>query len=56
MTAADYRSAVRVRGPSVGRVTDAPWDPDLADAMREAGVAVAEEHVAESLLGEMAQE
>ncbi|GAA1702016.1 DUF2399 domain-containing protein [Fodinicola feengrottensis] len=43
-----------VSGPGVGRVTDAPWDPALADAMRELGTAVFGERVATALLDELA--
>lgn len=53
MTAVDYRAAVHTHGPPVGRVTDAPWDPELAPAMVETGVAVPEEQVAAALLDEM---
>ena len=34
---------------SIGRVTPAPWEPDLASAMREHGIAVFEETVWETL-------
>lgn len=40
-------------GASVGRVTEAPWDDGLAVAMREHGVAVAEERVTARLLDEL---
>lgn len=53
MSNRDYRDAARDRGPGVGRVTEAPWDPDLAPAMRERCVAVFEEQVATALLDEM---
>ncbi|SFT92495.1 Protein of unknown function C-terminus [Actinopolyspora lacussalsi subsp. righensis] len=33
---------------------DTPWDPELAAAVREHGVAVPEERVAETLLDELA--
>lgn len=49
MTAADYRAGLG-EGPPVGRVTEAPWDSDLAAALRESGVAVTEERVAAGLL------
>lgn len=49
MAAADYRAALG-EGPPTGRVTDAPWDPDLAPALRESGTAVTEERVAATLL------
>jgi uncharacterized protein (TIGR02679 family) len=53
MSAADYRAEVPDAGPPVGRVTEAPWDPALADAMREHGIALTEEHVAELLLADL---
>ncbi|MER6497958.1 TIGR02679 family protein [Streptomyces sp. NPDC001455] len=56
MTVADYRAAV-VRnpyGPRPGRITDAPWDPELAEAMAEHGTAVVEELVADVLLEDLA--
>jgi uncharacterized protein (TIGR02679 family) len=40
-------------GTSVGRVTEAPWDDGLADAMREHGLAVPEERVTARLLDEL---
>lgn len=45
MTTADYLTAVADHGANVGRVTPAPWDPDLAPAMREHAIAVFEETV-----------
>jgi hypothetical protein len=54
MTADDYVSAVPQTGPPVGRVSDAPWDPALAPAFHAHGVAVHEEQVAATLLGDMA--
>lgn len=56
MTAADYRAAVALnpRGPQPGRITEAPWDLELADAMAEHGIAVVEELVAEVLLKDLA--
>ena len=55
MSASDYRDAVRAlpAGPPVGRVTDAPWDPELADALRAANITVSEERVAHRLLDEL---
>ena len=50
MSAADYRAAVRDDGPTVGRVTAAPWDSELAPALVDHGVAVPEEQVADDLL------
>lgn len=56
MTAADYRAAVVLNpcGPQPGRITEAPWDLDLAEAMEEHGTAVVEELVAEVLLKDLA--
>lgn len=52
MSTADYLDGLSygTTGPSVGRVTDAPWDDELAPAMRHRQIAVPEERVAESLL------
>jgi uncharacterized protein (TIGR02679 family) len=55
MAAADYRAAVPSGGPSVGRVTDAPWDAELAPAMRAHGVAVFEEQVVDLLLDDLSE-
>ncbi|MBM9508981.1 TIGR02679 family protein [Actinacidiphila acididurans] len=56
MTSADYREALprTPRGPAVGRLTPAPWDPALVPAMAEHGTAVLEETVAELLLDDLA--
>ncbi|MBV6697663.1 TIGR02679 family protein [Kitasatospora aureofaciens] len=56
MAAEDYRSAVtRVPdGPDPGRLTPAPWDPALSDAMAELRTAVVEEVVADALLDDLA--
>ncbi|WP_225079768.1 TIGR02679 family protein [Streptomyces sp. CoT10] len=56
MTAADYRAAVvcNAHGPQPGRITGAPWDPELAEAMAEHGTAVVEELVADVLLEDLA--
>jgi hypothetical protein len=54
MTTADYLSAVAAEGPPVGRVTEAPWDPHLAAAMRARGVAVPQERTCARLLDAMA--
>ncbi|AIA00566.1 hypothetical protein SAZ_00635 [Streptomyces noursei ZPM] len=56
MTAADYRSAVvcHTHGPQPGRITGAPWDPELAEAMAEHDIAVVEELVADVLLEDLA--
>lgn len=50
MSHADYVEAVRPTGRKPGRVTDAPWDPQLASALRHHDVAVSEEQVAAQLL------
>jgi uncharacterized protein (TIGR02679 family) len=57
MSAADYLRALEDRPPGglpPGRVTDAPWDPGLAPALRSHGLAVPEELVAERLLDDLA--
>ncbi|UQA91936.1 TIGR02679 family protein [Streptomyces halobius] len=56
MTAADYRAAVArtPHGPSPGRLTEAPWDPELTMAMTEHGTAVVEELIADVLLEDLA--
>ncbi|OMI40806.1 TIGR02679 family protein [Streptomyces sparsogenes] len=56
MTAADYRAAVArtPKGPQPGRLTTAPWDPELTRAMTEHGTAVVEELVADVLLADLA--
>jgi uncharacterized protein (TIGR02679 family) len=47
MSAGDYLAAVPAQGgPPAGRVTEAPWDAELAGALRDRGVAVLEERVA----------
>ena len=53
MSRADYLADVPDTGPGVGRVSDAPWDADLAPAMREHLVAVSVEHVVEVLLADL---
>ncbi|MFD1310520.1 TIGR02679 family protein [Streptomyces kaempferi] len=57
MTAVDYRAAVvrNPRGPQPGRITEAPWDTELAEAMAEHGIAVVEELVADALLRDLAR-
>ncbi|MGW2255707.1 TIGR02679 family protein [Kitasatospora sp. NPDC001660] len=57
MAAADYRSAVGrlPTGPDPGRLTPAPWDPVLAEAMAELRTAVVEEVVADVLLDDLAE-
>ncbi|MFJ8539335.1 TIGR02679 family protein [Streptomyces sp. NPDC093591] len=56
MTAADYRVAVArtPQGPQPGRLTEAPWDPELTRAMTGHGTAVVEELVADVLLADLA--
>lgn len=49
----DYLQAVPAAGPPVGRVDNTPWDPQLAEAIREHGVALLEEVVVEALLADM---
>lgn len=53
MSARDYLSEVRPGRPDPGAVTDAPWDPGLAPALREHRLTVSEEHVAEHLLRDL---
>jgi uncharacterized protein (TIGR02679 family) len=55
MSTADYLAAVTDHGPAPGRLTDAPWDPDLAAALAAHAVAVPEERVAPVLLGDLVQ-
>ncbi|MEC3977966.1 TIGR02679 family protein [Amycolatopsis sp. H20-H5] len=52
LTTSDYLTALATNptGTPVGRVTDAPWDPALADALRTHKTAVAEERVTDRLL------
>ncbi|MFE3887782.1 TIGR02679 family protein [Streptomyces lydicus] len=56
MTAADYHAAVaRIsHGLRPGRLTEAPWDPELTTAMTDRGTAVVEELVADVLLEDLA--
>jgi uncharacterized protein (TIGR02679 family) len=55
MAATDYLAAVAraADGPSVGRITEAPWDGALATAMADRGLAVVEEMVADDLLDDL---
>jgi uncharacterized protein (TIGR02679 family) len=55
MSTADYLAALTpaASGPSVGTVTDAPWDATLADHMREHRITVSEERVADLLMAEL---
>lgn len=57
MTAADYRAATArtPHGPGPGRLTEAPWDPELTHAMSEHGTAVVEELVVDVLLADLAE-
>ncbi|GAA1467087.1 TIGR02679 family protein [Nocardiopsis exhalans] len=55
MGADDYLAALPgvQEAPAPGRVTPAPWDPDLADAITAEGVAVHEERVADTLVADL---
>lgn len=55
MGATDYLAALgsHPSGPTVGRVTDAPWDVALADCLREHDVTVSEERVADFLMADL---
>ncbi|MFF0191143.1 TIGR02679 family protein [Streptomyces sp. NPDC005244] len=55
MTAADYRAgaASTPHGPDPGRLTEAPWDPELTRAIAEHRTAVVEELVADALLADL---
>jgi len=53
MDAGEYRAHVGDHGASVGRVTPAPWDRELAPAMVKHGVAVLEETVWEVLRSDL---
>ncbi|WP_249416159.1 TIGR02679 family protein [Streptomyces sp. TS71-3] len=55
MSTADYLAAHARSpgGPSPGRLTGAPWDPDLAPALGRQGSAVLEEHMADVLLEDL---
>ncbi|MFG2910226.1 TIGR02679 family protein [Kitasatospora sp. NPDC048286] len=56
MTTGDYRSAAALvrPGPDPGRLTPAPWDPALVEAMAELRTAVVEEVIADALLDDLA--
>lgn len=56
MDSADYVRALGVgtSGNPVGRITEAPWDPELATLMRRHDQTVSEERVASGLLDELA--
>ncbi|MEU0468205.1 TIGR02679 family protein [Amycolatopsis sp. NPDC006131] len=55
MSTTDYRRGLRmdISGPAPGRLTEAPWDTDLARTISEHGQSLVEEHVAEDLLGDL---
>lgn len=54
MHSADYVAAV-ADGPPVGRVTEVPWDTELAGQLTEAGRTVPEERLAMALLEDIAR-
>ena len=54
MGTADYLASVGTGGPPVGRVSEAPWDSDLAVRMRQTGISVPEERVVGILLDDLA--
>ncbi|WP_233580501.1 TIGR02679 family protein [Streptomyces triticirhizae] len=56
MSAADYRAAAAraPHGPPPGRLTEAPWDPELTVAIAEHGISVVEELVVDLLLEDLA--
>lgn len=56
MSTTDYLSAhtAAPTGPPPGRVTDAPWDAELATVLHKSGVAVLEEQMADALLEDLA--
>ncbi len=56
MSTGDYLAAITGHGPATGRLTGAPWDPDLAPALAEHAVAVPEECVASVLLDDLGQQ
>ncbi|WSP86919.1 TIGR02679 family protein [Streptomyces sp. NBC_01235] len=61
MSAHDYLTGLTgltdaSRGPSPGRLTEAPWDPALTSAMAEHGTALMEETVAAPLLDDLSRE
>ena len=56
MTAADYLAgAGAARLALTGAPQPTPWDPGLAVAMRQAGLVVPEESVADQLIGDLRQ-
>lgn len=56
MNTVDFLRGLRteVPGPAPGRITEAPWDHDLARTIREHGESLAEEQVADDLLSDLA--
>lgn len=51
MSSGHYRAALgSARSPQPGRITEAPWDPCLAEELRHHNTAVPEERVTEDLL------
>jgi uncharacterized protein (TIGR02679 family) len=54
MGARDYRSAASVGIGLKGEPVDAPWDPQLPEAMRATGYAVYEETLGDQLLADLA--
>lgn len=46
-------SATHSAHPSPGRITEAPWDPGLAETIRARGIAIHEEMVADRLLADL---
>lgn len=54
MSSADYLRSV-TDGPPVGRVTEVPWDTDLAGHLLRVGRTVPEERVAQILLDELSE-
>jgi uncharacterized protein (TIGR02679 family) len=55
MSARDYLGACRPNAPDPGRVTQAPWDSELADTVRAEQRTVSEEQVAGVLLQDLAE-
>jgi uncharacterized protein (TIGR02679 family) len=60
MSSADYLAglgnpAAAQPSVTVGSVPDTPWDPGLAEAMRDRDVAVPEERIADTLVGDLVQ-
>lgn len=55
MGTGDYKKALSqvTEAPSPGRLTPAPWDPDLAETIAAKGVAVHEERVTDLLIADL---